>query len=74
MNQVMTLISDKLGAGEMLAIGYGLQEKKPVKEARPSVAGPELVLVDTDDFTTPEYRAYVGMLKTFLNSQGINTI
>ncbi|MGO9450127.1 MAG: hypothetical protein ACLQDV_03615 [Candidatus Binataceae bacterium] len=73
MNQVMTLNSDMLGRGETLAIGLGLKQKGLVQDARISIAGPELILIDTDDFT-PEYMAYVAMLKYFLESMGIETI
>ncbi|MGO9606225.1 MAG: hypothetical protein ACLQAT_23005 [Candidatus Binataceae bacterium] len=33
-----------------------------------------MILIGTDDFTSPEYKAYVGMLKYFLESMGIETI
>ena len=45
------------------AIGAELQASGLVKV---SVAGPELVLIDTDDFTKPEYKAYAAMLRQFL--------
>ena len=74
MNQVVTLISSTRSIPEMGAIGADLQRSGLVKEVRVSVAGPALVLIDTDDFTKPEYKAYAGMLKQFLKSQGIDTI
>ena len=74
MNQVITLVSETLGPADMLTIGFDLKEKKLVKDARIAVAGPELVLIDTDDFATPEYTAYAGVLKLLLDSIGIGTI
>ena len=74
MNQVMTLVSETLGPADILTVGLDLKERALVKDARISVAGPELVLIDTDDVTTPEYRAYKGVLRLLLDSMGIGTI
>ena len=74
MNQIMTLISNIAGNADMLSIGNDLKQRALVKEVRVSVAGPELVLIDTDDFTMPEYKAYSEILKFFLDSHGIKTI
>ncbi|HKN00668.1 MAG TPA: hypothetical protein VJX23_09155 [Candidatus Binataceae bacterium] len=74
MNRMMTLISDTVGPAEMLAIGLELKQKGLVQEARVAVAGLELILTGTNDFTRPEYEAYVGMVKYFLDWWGIKTI
>jgi hypothetical protein len=74
MNQIMTLISNVAGPADMLSIGNDLKQRALVKEVRISVSGPELVLIDTDDFTMPEYKAYSEILKFFLDSRGIKTI
>jgi len=74
MNQMITLVSETLGPADMLTIGFDLKEKKLIKDARIAEAGPELVLIDTDDFATPEYMAYAGLLKLLLDSMGIGAI